>query len=830
MLKCILCRAGLRAVGPYWAVLGMSGLFFWLPSQLASALEPDPPHAIAPASRTPHPGLAVYRNHCLRCHGENGGGTKAVAKPLIGDRSISQLAASIDETMPEDDPSLVTGLAAQQVAEYIHGAFYSAIAQDRNRPAQLELSRLTVRQYQNTVADIVGSFGHRDSSIAADRGLRGEYFRGRNFNNQFLVFEQIDPQVSFNFRSEGPDPERFEPNRFAIRWTGSIVPAETGTYEFIVRTEHAIKLSINTASYELPLVDAWVQSGDSREHQGFIFLLGGRSYPLRLEFSKANQGIDNTRHEHLTQASIELLWKPPHGVLEIVPQQCLIPVESRPTFVVQTPFPPDDRSIGYDRGTSVSSEWFAATTAAGIETADAVVKQIEHLAHVKRDAANRADTLQNFAATFAARAFRRPLSADLRELVVDRHFATAPDIDTALFRSLLAVLGSPRFLFCEPGSRQNRSTSTESLALKIPAFETASRLSFGLWDSIPDEPLWQAAENNQLISPEQVAGQAERMVNDRRTRTKVRDFLMAWLRVDHNPEILKDDAVFSTFSPQIAADMRSSLELFLDDIVWGPGSDFRRLFSDDEVYLNGRLAPLYGVVLPADAPFQRIRLDDGKRAGLLSHPYMMSVLSYAGSTSPIHRGVFLARSVLGNVLRPPQEAVSPLAPELHPDLTTRQRVALQTSAVACQTCHTLINPLGFALEEFDGIGRYRRTEQKGGLEKPIEPSGSYQPRTGGIATFSGARELAASLATSRDAQEAFVQSLFHALAKQPLRAWGPETLESLRQSFESHDYNIGHLLVAIMTVAATPPCPVGQGTEQSAIETIVQPSLVGQSP
>ncbi|MEI8071274.1 MAG: DUF1592 domain-containing protein [Planctomycetota bacterium] len=830
-LKCILCRAERRTVGPYWVVLalGMSGLFFWLPNQLASALEPDPPHAIASASGTPHPGLNVYRNHCQRCHGENGGGTKVFAKPLIGDRSISHLAALIDETMPEDDPSLVTGLAAQQVAEYIHGAFYSAIAQDRNRPARLELSRLTVRQYQNTVADIVGSFGRRDPGIPAGRGLRGEYFRGRDFNTLSRVLEQIDPQVSFDFRSEGPDPERFEPNRFAIRWTGSIVPPETGTYEFIVRTEHAVKLFVNTASYASPLVDAWVQSGDSREHRGFIFLLGGRLYPLRLDFSKANQGIDNTRHEHLTQASIELLWKPPQGVLEIVPQQCLSPVESPPTFVVQTPFPPDDRSIGYDRGSSVSSEWFAATTAAGTETADGVVKQIEHLAHVKRDAANRAEGLQNFAATFAARAFRRPLSDDLRQLVVDRHFATAPDIDTALFRSLLAVLGSPRFLFCEPDSRQNRSTSAES-ALKISAFETASRLSFGLWDSIPDEPLWQAAEQNQLATPEQVAGQAERMVNDRRTRTKVRDFLMAWLRVDHNPEILKDKSLFVTFSPQIAADMRRSLELFLDDIVWGPGSDFRRLFSDDEVYLNGRLASLYDVALPADAPFQRIRLDDGKRAGLLSHPYMMSVLSYAGSTSPIHRGVFLARSVLGNVLRPPQEAVSPLAPELHPDLTTRQRVALQTSAVACQTCHTLINPLGFALEEFDGIGRYRRTEQKGGLEKPIEPSGSYQPRAGGIATFSGARELAASLANSRDAQEAFVQSLFHALAKQPVRAWGPETLESLRQSFASHDYNIRHLLVAIMTVAATPPGPASQGAEQAAIELILQPSLAGPLP
>jgi hypothetical protein len=186
---------------------------------------------------------------------------------------------------------------------------------------------------------------------------------------------------------------------------------------------------------------------------------------------------------------------------------------------------------------------------------------------------------------------------------------------------------------------------------------------------------------------------------------------------------------------------------------------------------------------------------------------MMSVLSYSGATSPIHRGVFLARSVMGNVLKPPQEAVAPLTPEQHPDLTTRERVALQTSAVACQTCHTMINPLGFTLEEFDAIGRYRAAEKTagGGEAKPINAAGSYLPREGPEATFNGARELAAYVATSRDAQEAFVQSLFHALVKQPVRAWGPETLENLRGGFVKAGFDIRRLLVDIMMVAATPP-------------------------
>jgi hypothetical protein len=360
---------------------------------------------------------------------------------------------------------------------------------------------------------------------------------------------------------------------------------------------------------------------------------------------------------------------------------------------------------------------------------------------------------------------------------------------------------------------------------KADGFATAARLSFGLWDSIPDQPLWDAAAKNQLVTPDQVRKQAERMVNDRRTRSKVRDFLFAWLRVDHGPEIVKDKTLYSEFSPEIAADLRTSLELLVNDAVWGrspnAGSDFRRLFTDDEVYLNGRLAPLYGVTLPADAPFRRVRLDDGRRAGVLSHPYMASVLSYAAATSPIHRGVFLARSVLGNVLKPPQEAVTPLAPDLHPDLSTRERVALQTSSVACQTCHTMINPLGFALEEFDAVGRYRTAERRGGgtvaWEKPIDASGSYLPREGPEATFRGARELAVTLTASRDAQEAFVQQLFHALVKQPTRAWGADTLETLRRQFAANNCDVRRLLVDIMTVAALPPpdAPPRPSTQES---------------
>lgn len=265
-----------------------------------------------PLPAADHPGRAVYDQHCVRCHGTDGAGTADVPDPLVGDRSVNQLADSIEETMPQDDPSLVTGEAARQVAEYIHGAFYSAVARDRNHPPRVAFSRLTVRQYRNTVADLIGSFRGLTPAVDSRRGLHGEYFLSRDFDRaRGLVFERVDPQVDFSFGLEGPDPERFHPNRFGIRWSGSIVPPETGTYEFVIRTEHSARLALNASRHGLPLINATVRSGDGTEYRAHAFLLGGRAYPVRLEFSKASRGVPKNQ-DPTSNASISLLWRPPH--------------------------------------------------------------------------------------------------------------------------------------------------------------------------------------------------------------------------------------------------------------------------------------------------------------------------------------------------------------------------------------------------------------------------------------------------------------------------------------------------------------------------------------
>ncbi len=743
----------------------------------------------AAADRT---GEQIFRELCASCHGMSGEGTKDQPKVLAGDLSLEQLAAVIDKTMPEGEPEKCDIEEAKKVAAYIHDAFYSPIAQARIKPARVELSRLTVRQYQNAMTDLIGSF-RQPSRWEEPGGLHGEYYKGRRTRGGDRVIDRIDLVVKFDFGEGSPEPEKMEPHEFSIRWEGSLLAPESGLYEFVVKTDQASRLWVNDNGRnegEKPLIDAWVKSGEDTEYRGSIRLLGGRVYPLKLEFSKAKQGVDDSKKQKppppARKASIALEWKTPSHAQEIVPARCLSRRGTTEVFVCETPFPPDDRSIGYERGSSISKAWDQATTEGAMEVTSFVLEHLREFAGTTIHEPDAGPRLREFCYKLAERAFRRPLSPDQRRLFVDRQFELAGEPELAIKRVLLLIFKSPRFLYREVGTPQP------------DAYDVASRISFGLWDSAPDEELLKAAAAGQLATREQVSAQVHRMLPDLRTRAKLGGFFLQLLKVDQVPDIAKDSAAFPEFSPEVASDLRTSLELTLDDVVWSGKSDFRELLLGESVYLNGRLAKLYGTDLTEDSPFQKMTLDGGKRAGVLTHPYLLSAFAYTSTSSPIHRGVFVSRSLLGRTLRPPPEAVAPLSPELHVDLTTRERVLLQTKAQVCQSCHAMINPIGFSLENFDAIGRFREQEK----DKPVDASGSYLTRTGETVQFSGPAELAKFLVASPEVHSAIVERLFHYMIKQPIRAYGPETLPRLRDSFTKKEFNIQELTADIVSEAA----------------------------
>src|SRR5262249_3590757 len=254
-------------------------------------------------------------------------------------------------------------------------------------------------------------------------------------------------------------------------------------------------------------------------------LLGGRAYPLRLEFSKAKQGVDDSKKfvgpPQPIPASVALAWKLPRRAAEAIPSRYLSPHRQPEAFVVTTPFPPDDRSFGWERATTISKAWDQATTDAAIEAAGYVAAKLDELAGLgpasrepgpgsgnpaeirfdarpgsRVSAADREKKLREFAAAFVERAFRRLLTDDQRRRYVESQFTKAGDPEAAVKRVVLLALKSPRFLYRElDGGRD--------------AYDIASRLSFGLWDSLPDQELLEAAAAGQLATRDQVIRQAE---------------------------------------------------------------------------------------------------------------------------------------------------------------------------------------------------------------------------------------------------------------------------------------------------------------------------------
>lgn len=740
---------------------------------LVEPLRAQPPQAAAAKS-----GDTLYRELCARCHGAKGEGVKSeYSKPLAGDRTVEDLAKLIHDTMPEDAPEKCVDDDARRVAAYMFDAFYSRTAQARIKPPRIELARLTSQQYRQTLADLVGSFIPPRETPREPAGLKAEYFKSKRFRREDRVVERIDAHVEQAFGEGAAVPEQTDAKEFGMRWQGSVYAPETGEYEFVVRTDNAARLWVNDE--RKALIDVWVRSGSDTEFRESMWLTGGRSYPVRLEYAKSKE----------PRGSIALQWKRPRHVVETIPQRFLFPQITATSFVLATPLPPDDRSQGYERGVTISKEWDQATTDGALETSAYVVTRIADLARVAPDAADRGEKLRAFAREWAERAFGRPLTDDERQFYVDKQFAAATDADTGLRRSLLLTLKSPRFLY--PDAEAGVPSGAGSFGL-------ASSLSRALTDSSPDRELRAAAAEGKLDQPANLAAHARRLLADGRTRAKLDGFFRQWLRIDHFDDLAKDPREFPGFDATKVSDLHSSLELTLDDAVWGETSDFRRLLLAEEVFLNGRLAALYGVELPADAPFQKVKLDDGQRAGVLTHPLLMTGFAYHSTSSPIHRGVFVARSLLGRFLRPPPEAVAPLAPELHADLTTRERITLQTSPAACQSCHGLINPLGFPLEHFDAIGRHR-AQEKG---KPVDAQGGYRTRRGELTKFATARELATFLAASDETSATFVEQLFQYVTKQPVQAYPPETLPTLMRTFREKQFDVRELLVEIALVAA----------------------------
>jgi len=734
----------------------------------------------------PRAGEIVYRADCMRCHGPVGQGVAGKAdEPLVGEKSIASLAKYVAREMPEDDPGTLSLADATAAAEYIHKAFYSAEARARNHPPRIELAHLTVRQYRESIADLLGSLRGM-TSAAESGGLAGTYrerperdpkMPDRNLPEATFK-QQVDPVIDFDFGDKAPAKGTYAA-QFSINWTGSVLVPDTGEYEFRITSPNGVRLYVNppdNGNEKDALIDLWVSSGMSRSAQAPAFLLGGRSYPLKLEFFKYK---DKT-------AGLKLEWRPPGGAWAVIPPANLSPARSSHVHVVSVPLPPDDGSIGYERGASVSREWTEAVAKGALQVSAMIGPSLFGLAGTKAEAPDRGEKLKAFSLRFAQAAYRRPLTSEQKtDLGAIYAAGVAPEV--AAKRAFIFTLSNPAFLYPGIGPQDD--------------YAVASRLALTLWDSVPDAALLQAASAGQLKDEAQVRKQAQRMMKDPRARSKLRDFLHHWLHVEEGAEIAKDQKEYPGFDQGMVMDLRTSLDLFAESVVWSEGSDYRQLLLSDTILMNDRLARFYGQKVESGAGFRPVKMDAAHRAGVLTHPYVLATFSYTKSSSPIHRGVFVTRNILGLMLKPPPMAIAFMDDKFDPSFTMREKVTELTAKPACQSCHVTINPLGFSFERFDAVGRVRATDNR----KPVDAVSDYTTPDGNVIKLTGARDVAALAAESLSGQTGFVRNLFQEMVKQPPAAYSPELLRQLTEKFRADRFHVRNLAVEVAVVAALRP-------------------------
>lgn len=378
---------------------------------------------------------------------------------------------------------------------------------------------------------------------------------------------------------------------------------------------------------------------------------------------------------------------------------------------------------------------------------------------------------EGFIRSFGARAFRRPvtdedvqwLMAVYESALYDEQLSFADAMDVVL----AAILQAPAHVYLlELGSAVDDAPDGIHI---LDSYELASRLSYFLWDTMPDEALLEAAQSGELLTQNGMTAAVDRMLASDKAEAKLQQFFSEWLQLDggrlHFPleESRKDEVLYPEYQPSLQDAMRTEVEAFVHRVFFeGEDANLSRFFLDRDAYVNASLANLYGVDGPAsDDEWAWVQLDPEERAGIVTRAAFLSVFSNATVQSPIRRGVFVLEELLCADLGEPPPNANDTPPEGGDGVddngdpvvrTVREDVDARTLDGTCSVCHTMINPAGFLFENYDAIGRWQDEEVVSGLD--IDSSGRLLI-SDASADMQDAVELSEALGTSDDVRRCF---------------------------------------------------------------------------
>ena len=324
--------------------------------------------------------------------------------------------------------------------------------------------------------------------------------------------------------------------------------------------------------------------------------------------------------------------------------------------------------------------------------------------------------------TLARRAYRRPTTPNDMETLLSFYQAgrNASDgnFDAGIERALRLILSSPEFVF---RFEHDPASAAAGASYRIDDIELASRLSFFLWSSIPDDELLNLASAGKLSDPAALSEQIRRMLADPRSQALADNFAAQWLYLRNLKNFAPDPDNFPDFDDNLRKDLRTETEMFFSSIV-NEDRNVLDLLNADYTFVNERLAHHYGISGVYGPRFRRVTITDDARRGLLGQGSILTVTSYSTRTSPVLRGKWILTNIMGT----PPAAPPPNVPALKENseggkiMSVRERMEEHRKSPACASCHKIMDPLGFALENFDAIGQWRSRSEDGA---PIDASG-----------------------------------------------------------------------------------------------------------
>ena len=684
---------------------------------------PPPQDASAAPAASPTQFLDRY---CAACHNERvkSGGlnlnaanpARPGAQPELWEKVVRKVRTGVmppPNAMQPPDPERRVALTSLETA-------LDAASAAKLNPGRTEtLRRLNRTEYQNAIRDLLALEVDAASLLPADESGHGF----DNVNVGDLSATLLNRYISAAQRI----------SRLAVGSTQSSLQSDTislpadltqeshlpglplgtrggvaATYTFAQDGEYEIQISLMRDL-------AGVVSGlrEARSHQMLVLL--DREPVHTFTVSRAALG-DETLNEKILKTRI---------AVKAGPHQLAVTFLKEGSSLIETPRQPTESRFNDRRHprTAPAIDRIAVTgpySAKGVgETPSRRRLFVCRPAGPGKEAEDRCAT--TILSTLLRRAYRRPVDqTDVGKPLAFYHQARATgDFEAGITAALTAVLTNPEFLFrVESDPRQAAVNSV----YRVSDLDLASRLSFFLWSSIPDDELLDVAVRGKLSQPGEIEKQARRMLADRRSFNLATNFAGQWLRLRNIDAVNPSGNLFRDFDDNVRQALRQETELFFDSVVREDRS-VRTFVKADYTFLNERLAKHYGIPNVYGSRLRRVALSpESRRGGLLRQGSILSVTSYATRTSPVLRGVLVLRNILGA----PPPSPPPNVPALDEstmaaNLSMRERLAAHRSNAVCASCHRTIDPVGFSLENFNAVGQWRDREVE---DQPVDASGA----------------------------------------------------------------------------------------------------------